>query len=1395
MKRLIQISSQKLLLVLFALMLMPIGVWADSYFAINYTVDNSLKQTWVSDEDNNLEDILGDGTMSYDATNNILTFNGIDLELSPDDTRWDFISCQDTDDHPSLTIRLVGTNNVTLGDNNPGFFYGKDLTFITDTEDPGSLTINIQSGWAGNLFENSFSGDPTINPTYNNHLYLDDGYDDHYTIQTLLCTVPFTYMDDGIMWFRMGYETGCDDEVLYYSIDYVDENLEDVTDEVFNIEGDDLPIYGPCTMTYYSTAGGGQSEVGTAYYLGLSTNAIKTTLGTSVAPPTVVPALSENLELIISETTSPASGVTPVYDSTTGLISTSAIGETTCSVKIYCSEANANNINVLNNTDGTEKYELGDFTLTVREPGLFVAGVKVTTDNASEITGKNIEGTVSYDAEKNKLTLSDATITGQIICSYDALTVHLIGYNTITPGDGQSPFVYSNPGTGTLTFTTNENPNRSRLEADGVTSIAALGLGYAVSNTFETRTTQQGSEIGAGVEAEDGWKVVIFENDYNSPDHTIIWNFKNYNLFIGGCRVTSDNLMGNGYISYDPDRHTFPIYGETHYALKSGLEELIIEVSGEATIDVSDYSDPAIPAISFEAVTGGPTSGTLKFVKAADADLASITLTPSDTHKAIEGFAVDDIIITEPLQLKTPASKSDILDATSVTIANFNEVYDISIAGTSVTDGNAEDVFGDGTVSYDAENNILTLNGATIIPEQETPGIVYYGEADLTINLKGTNNTVKGSDGCTAIAYYNYTQLETAPSLTFAKGDEQACSVLLEALGETVIDGFAEEINHNGLYMLKDSREEDETLISTITVTSTFLSGGSGTAQDPFLLKTKEDVRDFAKYINNMSISAGASFLLNNDIDCDGLTGYEAAGLYDNPFLGVFDGNKKTISSLTAQDGLFGYVDGATIMDLTFSGCSITGATGSSAAGIVAEALNATTIQNCSVVNSTIACKEDAYNPTVGGIVASLYGGTVTECTVDNVQVKAETTYNYGSIPQGKVGGIVGNASGGEISSCEVKNGSKITDYYADENAQLYAGAIVGDYYGTTLSANYYHYDVNVETLNGTNNENKVTKSGYTQRAVGGTTYNEQTEEEEDNPDIFEDNGAVMYTKKVTLPEETDAASVIVEEETYYSTVIESDVLSILVAPGQTATINATPGANYFIVSLTATNATTSAAISTTPTEMGDNITQYTFEMPDAPVTVTLTTGEAITVDFGSRTWATFCSEYDMAVPDGAKAYAVSSIVETTVNVSEIGYIPAGKGVLLELQKEASSTVTISSLYTGSLTVTTTGLLGTTAETAVSGISGKVYVLYNDNFVRATSGSIPANRGYLTISNEVVPVGARLAIKINDVVAGVHSIYNEPGTMNHEVYNLNGQIVTNPSKGLYIVNGKIVNRR
>lgn len=62
------------------------------------------------------------------------------------------------------------------------------------------------------------------------------------------------------------------------------------------------------------------------------------------------------------------------------------------------------------------------------------------------------------------------------------------------------------------------------------------------------------------------------------------------------------------------------------------------------------------------------------------------------------------------------------------------EDYGITICGTAVTDSNASDVFGDGTVSYDASTQTLTLKNADF---------AYYGlsaiyaEHDLTISLDG----------------------------------------------------------------------------------------------------------------------------------------------------------------------------------------------------------------------------------------------------------------------------------------------------------------------------------------------------------------------------------------------------------------------------------------------------------------------------------------------------------------------------------------------------------------------------------------------------------------------------------------------------------------------------------
>lgn len=77
------------------------------------------------------------------------------------------------------------------------------------------------------------------------------------------------------------------------------------------------------------------------------------------------------------------------------------------------------------------------------------------------------------------------------------------------------------------------------------------------------------------------------------------------------------------------------------------------------------------------------------------------------------------------------------------TLANEVEVHPVWVGGVQVTAGNAQDVLGDGTVSYDAECNTLTLSGAEITGgyEHEEGSVnAIYAQGDLNIELIGTNS-------------------------------------------------------------------------------------------------------------------------------------------------------------------------------------------------------------------------------------------------------------------------------------------------------------------------------------------------------------------------------------------------------------------------------------------------------------------------------------------------------------------------------------------------------------------------------------------------------------------------------------------------------------------------------
>lgn len=177
-----------------------------------------------------------------------------------------------------------------------------------------------------------------------------------------------------------------------------------------------------------------------------------------------------------------------------------------------------------------------------------------------------------------------------------------------------------------------------------------------------------------------------------------------------------------------------------------------------------------------------------------------------------------------------------------------------------------------------------------------------------------------------------------------------------------------------------------------------------------------------------------------------------------------------------------------------------------------------------------------------------------------------------------------------------------------------------------------------------------------------------------------------------------------------------------------------------------------------------------------------------LNVEFAQdQIWATYYNaEERMDLPEGVNAYVVTGVNETTVIVQAISYVPQDTPVLLE------QSTTVPENVVNNMTGINSLLIGTSSATDVSGIDGTVYVLYNGEFVKTTAGTIPANRGYLVVSGAVAALGARsLSIVVGDAT-GISATLMNKETMNKAVYNLQGQRMGSPRRGLNIVDGKKV---
>jgi hypothetical protein len=208
--------------------------------------------------------------------------------------------------------------------------------------------------------------------------------------------------------------------------------------------------------------------------------------------------------------------------------------------------------------------------------------------------------------------------------------------------------------------------------------------------------------------------------------------------------------------------------------------------------------------------------------------------------------------------------------------------------------------------------------------------------------------------------------------------------------------------------------------------------GGSGTASDPYLIYTAEQM-------NAIGVNPGdfnKHFKLMADIDLSAYTGtdFNIIGDWDNAFTGVFDGNGHTISNFTYTStgrddiGLFGCVgsfwEKGKIEDLGLINPNVDAGTGNDVGSLVGD-LQDGTITNCYVAGGSVS--GDTW---VGGLVGNTWEGAIVNCystarvsgamdvggLVGNSWSTITNCYAAGSVSgEWFVGGLIGSGMMGEV--------------------------------------------------------------------------------------------------------------------------------------------------------------------------------------------------------------------------------------------------------------------------------------------------------------------------------------------------------------------------------------------
>ncbi len=303
-------------------------------------------------------------------------------------------------------------------------------------------------------------------------------------------------------------------------------------------------------------------------------------------------------------------------------------------------------------------------------------------------------------------------------------------------------------------------------------------------------------------------------------------------------------------------------------------------------------------------------------------------------------------------------------------------------------------------VSADVDINSVSLDYSS--------GVGYAEGAKFTVNASGITTTLADASANTSSTVVLGTPAHSANVVFLIPADVTLTK------GLTVTANLA--ANHNGgaaTFSVSNSgtAARSRNTIATMSFYAGLFSGGTGTELDPYKISTLRDFKNLQKYTvegytpgsKTAASFLGAYYQQTADITVGTMT---PIGTSTAPFTGSYDGQDNelksvSISTSTDNTGVFGYIQNATIKDLTVSG-TVT-STGMYTGGIAGQ-MEASTISGCTNKADITNSKTTDGNSFSAGIVAR----------ATDTSSKVVSCINEGTITANKpfAGGIAGDMNG-----------------------------------------------------------------------------------------------------------------------------------------------------------------------------------------------------------------------------------------------------------------------------------------------------------------------------------------------------------------------------------------------